>query len=243
MGVEAEGLWLFLVGLLAVAGDRHEADGVVEFSLGIHLRTPRVQIYENSDVMVNRGSAVAGAMPVLSALAVAPSTRNAGLDLLRAGRAGIAVAYQYAVGWIAVELDFQPGLHRPELEVDRNALVNSRFGVYHAILPSVAIGAGLFTDRASDTVRRSLLSGSGDFYGASLGVELTSEHRLAQSEPVDSLIFSTVFALRYAYSKGDFGRAVANPAAIAASGDPFVEAPGTLRVHEIGFYVGSGLHF
>jgi hypothetical protein len=88
-----------------------------------------------------------------------------------------------------------------------------------------------------------LLSGAGDFYGASAGIELSNEHRLSRDEPVDSLVFSTVFALRYAYSNGDFGRAVVDPGAITSGGEPFQEALGSLRAHEIGFYVGSGLHF
>jgi hypothetical protein len=66
---------------------------------------------------------------------------------------------------------------------------------------------------------------------------------LAEGEPVDSLLFSTVFALRYAISNSDFGSAVVVPEAVLSGGDPFVLAHGSLRIHEIGLYVGSGLHF
>ena len=65
----------------------------------------------------------------------------------------------------------------------------------------------------------------------------------AGSEPVDSLTFSTVFAFRYAFSKGDFGRPVGDADAITPVAGPFQEARGTLRIHELSFYVGSGLHF
>jgi hypothetical protein len=176
-------------------------------------------------------------------MAAHPSTHHAGADLLRAGRAGVAVAYRYGSGWVSAEVDFQPGLYRLDLGVNRNAVVNARVGVYHPVLPSVAIGAGLFTDRTPDAARESLLSGSGDFYGGSFGIELSSEHNLAEGEPVDSLVFSTVFALRYAFSNGDFGRAVVDPGAVASSDGPFQAAHGTLRTHEIGLYVGSGLQF
>ena len=65
--------------------------------------------------------------------------------------------------------------------VDRHALVNARLGVYHEMTRSVAIGAGLFTDRTADVVRHSLLSGSGDFCGGSAGIEFSNE---LQSPPV-----------------------------------------------------------
>ncbi|SRR5258705_12789168 len=111
---------------------------------------------------------------------------------------------------------------------------------YHPRDARERLGRG---DRTPDAVRHTLLSGSGDFYGGSVGIELSNEHRLADDEPVDSLVFSTVFALRYAFSDGEFGRAVVDPGAISAMEEPFQEGPGRLRIHEIGFYVGSGLHF
>src|SRR5204863_10009118 len=134
---------------------------------------------------------------------------------------------------VSAEVDVQPGWHRPELGVDRNAVVNARLGIYHSLVPSIGIGAGLFTDRTPDAVRHSLLSGSGDFYGGSVGIEISNEHRLADDEPVDSMIFSTVFALRYAFSDGEFGRAVVDPSAISPSQEAFREGLGRLRTHEL----------
>jgi len=226
------------------AGIGLQVDLTPELSIGVSGRSPRVELYENTDVTVNMGgSTLLGQMPMLSAMAVHPSTHHRAPDLLRAGRAGVAVAYRYGFGWASAEMDVQPGLYRAEVGVNRKAVVNARLGVYHPVLPSVAIGAGLFTDRTPDAATESLLSGGGDFYGGSLGIELNSEHHLAESEPVDSLVFSTVFALRYAFSNGDFGRALVDPGALASSGEPFQEAHGTLRTHELGFYVGSALQF
>ncbi len=83
----------------------------------------------------------------------------------------------------------------------------------------------------------------GTVYGGSLGVEISNEHLLAESEPVSSIVFSTVFALRYAFSNADFGRAVVVPDPVLSGGDPFVYAHGSLRTHEIGLFVGTTLLF
>jgi hypothetical protein len=220
-----------------------QVDLTRDLALGVSLRTPRVQIYENSKVTENETNGIAGGSPALSAIAIEPSSGGVGFELLRAGRAGLAIARRYDGGWVSAEVDVQPGLHRPELGVDRNAVFNARLGWYHALGSSVAMGFGLFTDRTPDAVRHSLLSGSGDFYGGSAGIEFSNEHRLAEEEPVDSLVFSTVFAVRYAFSNAEFGSAVADPSTIGPMREPFREELGSLRTHEIGLYVGSGLHF
>jgi hypothetical protein len=220
-----------------------QIDVTPELTWGINVRTPRVQIYQGTDMSINESSAVGGATPSLFARAQRPRDVGAKLDLLRAGRVGLALAYRVGRGWVAGEFDVQPALHRLDVDVDRKAVLNARIGVYQPVVPSIAIGAGLFTDRTSDARRWSLLSGSGDYYGGTVGVEITNEHWLAPDEHVTSLIFSTVFALRYAFSNSDFGRAVGNPDTIQGTEGPFQTAHGTLRVHEIAFYVGSGLHF
>jgi hypothetical protein len=108
---------------------------------------------------------------------------------------------------------------------------------------------GVFTDRASDAKKWEFVSGRGDFYGATLGVELSNEHLLAPTEPVNSLVFTTVFAIRYAYSDGSFGRTIVDASLIGtgevtgAKDAAFVSKQGSLYVHEIGLYVGSGLRF
>jgi len=215
-----------------------------EITLGVAGRTPRIQLYQKSDVSMSEGTAsLGGQMGVLGAAASEPAVQHTGLEVSRAGRAGVAVAYRYEEGWVSGEVDIQPGLHREAVEVNRKAVVNARLGIYHAIVPTVAIGAGLFTDRAPDAVTEGLLFGSGDFYGGSVGVEFNNEHRLAEGEAADSLIFSAAFALRYAFSNGDFGRVIVDPDAILAAQNPFQAGHGTLRTREIGLYVGSGLHF
>jgi hypothetical protein len=214
-----------------------------DLTLGVSCRTPRMQLYQDTDTSLNASSATGGATPILFAQAQRPKEAGAGFDLLRAGRGGLALAYRIGEGWLAGEFDVQPALHRPDIDVDRKAVLNARLGFYQPVLPSIALGAGLFTDRSPDAVRESLLGGGGDFYGGTVGVEITNAHRLAPTEPVDSLVFSGFFALRYAYSNGSFGRAVGNADASNPLAEPFQSAHGTLRVHELAFYVGSGLHF
>jgi hypothetical protein len=125
--------------------------------------------------------------------------------------------------------------------IDRNTLVNARIGLYHTISPAFALGFGLFTDRSGQPVSWQVVSVQGDFYGATAGIEYSNEHALAANERASSLVFSSVFALRYAYSPGKFGTLVVDPGQLTQM--PFSSQPGALTVHELGLYVGSGLRF
>jgi hypothetical protein len=209
---------------------------------GLNFRTPRLQLYRDTDISINQSMAIGGDTTDIAANAQRLHDAGFELEFLRAGKAGFALAYQFGGGWIAGEFDVQPALHRPDVDVDRRAIVNARVGVYQPVSPSIALGAGLFTDRSSDAVRWSLLSGGGDFYGGSVGIEIGNEHHLAATEPVTSLLFSTFFALRYAFSDGYFGSVVGRSDPQPGD-DPFQTTRNTLRVHEIAFYVGSALHF
>lgn len=213
------------------------------WQLGVSARTPRMQIYQNVAGSVSESRADrAQADPMLTLLAAGVEEKHDRMqfEMVRAGRAGLALAYRHANGWLAAELDAQPGLHRRQLEIAREPVVNARIGAYQLLSPQFALGFGLFTDRTSAPAELEPLSGSGDFYGATLGLEFSTEHMLAPGETVSSLVFSSVFALRYAFSDGDFSRLV-----IHAEDGSFDDrgAPGTLRVHELGLYVGSGLQF
>jgi hypothetical protein len=212
-------------------------------TLGMSCRTPRVQVYRTANVNLNDSYATVGGTSPGAFGNAQRVVEETGLGLLSAGRFGLALAHRLGGGWVAGELDVQPGLLRPDTGVDRKAILNARLGIYQPIAQSVALGAGIFTDRNPIALRYGLLSGNGDFYGATVGIEINNEHRLAPTEPSDSLVFSTVFALRYAFSNGGFGRPVGDPDAITADAGPFREAEGVLRVHELAFYVGSGLHF
>jgi hypothetical protein len=119
--------------------------------------------------------------------------------------------------------------------------VNARVGLYHTLSPALALGFGLFTDRASQALSWQVVSVRSDFYGASAGLEYTHPHLLAASERASSLELTSVVALRYAYSSGDFSTLVADAGKLPDN--PFGARRGSLTVHELGLYVGSGLRF
>ena len=179
---------------------------------------------------------------VLQAGIAEPSQGGSGPKLLLAGRIGVGLAYAYGeASWVALEADVQPALHSAASEVQRHAVLNARLGVFHELATGVALGAGLFTDRSADEPNSDAMSARGDYYGGTVGLELSSAHRLARDEPVDSLVFSSVFAVRYAFSDGTVNGLLGDPD--VSNGNWFTTREVSLRVHEIGLYVGSGLRF
>jgi hypothetical protein len=112
--------------------------------------------------------------------------------------------------------------------------------VYQTLSEHVALGFGVFSDRTPRSRKVEPGEAEGDFYGATAGIELGNKHMLAEAEDTDSLIFSTVFALRYAYSAATVGRIVADPDDF---GNPLIPERGRLTAHELGLFVGSGLQF
>jgi len=205
--------------------------------IGVSVRSPELLLHLGSDALTNRVTVDAGS---LDTQARQPETSE-GLGLWRSGRAGLALAYRHGAGHVSAELDVQPPLRRAGLGLYRETLVNARIGLYHTLSRAFALGFGLFTDRASQAVSWQVVSLRGDFYGATAGLEYSNEHLLAPGERASSLSFTTVFALRYAYSDGQFGTLLVDAAKL--SGSPFGSSEGTLRVHELGLYVGSGLRF
>jgi opacity protein-like surface antigen len=217
--------------------------------LGISLRGPELLLNDSADSSTNAivTSRRDPTMPVLVTSA-GQLTGAHGIDLTKAGRAGLALAYRFERGWVSAEVDIQPNLRREAIGVERRTLVNGRVGLYYAVLPTIALGVGLFSDRASEVKNWEFVSGAGDFYGATLGFEFSNEHLLAPTEPVKSLIFTSVFAIRYAHSDGNFGLTVTDPSKIETwdeddENGPFGTKKGDLNVDEIGLYVGSGLRF
>jgi hypothetical protein len=210
--------------------------------VGVSLRSPQLLLDLSNDNLVNLAS---GSLddPGPGRLSSQPrhTQASAGLDIWRSGRAGLAVTYRYARGHFGAEVDVQPPLRRAALSVDRDTLVNARLGLYHSVSRAFALGFGLFSDRASQAVSWQVISVRGDFYGATAGVEYNNEHLLAASERANSLVFSSVFALRYAYSSGEFGTLMVDSGKLTQA--PFSAKPGALVVHELGLYVGSGLRF
>lgn len=212
------------------------------FVLGATLRTPELRLYSSSDEFrttsfgsledVGSPSLTAGSGKTHSTLPVA---------LRRLGRLALSVAYRYAGGSLALEADVQPGVSEVRGETDRRLLVNARVGWYQQLDKAFAFGVGLLTDRAPEARSYALGSGTADCYGGTLGLELSNKHFLAPSERAKSLIFTTVFAGRYAFCAGDFGRIVGDPTLVSTG--PFDVAEGSIYVHELSAYLGGGVHF
>jgi hypothetical protein len=213
------------------------------FKLGLSMRSPRLQLFRSIDgvASVGTGMVQSGSDPQLNGTISEP--RGSGhVALLRAGRYGLSLAYEYGRDRrVCIEGDVQPALRDDAQAVRRSSVVNARLGVYHALASGLAVGAGLFTDRSPDVLDDSPGNNRSDFYGATLGLEISNEHWLAERERATSLIFSSVFALRYAYSNGEMSRFLVDPA--EPSSLLLSSSLGTLVAHELGLYVGSGLTF
>jgi len=229
------------LGLEAGAGFQIEV--APAWRLALTVRSARVQLYQLLHISGAAGRASAeqdGAEGMIQGEIVEPSQQGARFDILRAGRLGVGVARLVGDGdWVSLEADVQPGIDTASADVQRQPVLNVRLGVHHRVSESMAIGAGLFSDRSPDRPATRPLSGSGDFYGGSLGWEHSSRHRLGEGERADALSFSSTLALRYAFSRGRLYNLAVDP----DSPDELATRRGPLLVHELGLYVGGGLEF
>jgi len=106
---------------------------------------------------------------------------------------------------------------------------------------SVALGAGLFSDRSPDPEPQEALNSHGHFYGGCAGIELSDKHLLDKADPAADIVLSTTIAVRYAYSNGVINDILIDPAAELAG--QFGAAPGDLIAHETSLYFGGGVSF
>lgn len=216
-------------------------DAARTLTLGLTLRSPRMLLRETKESSFAFSTASGSGDP--DAQSGVTSSFYGKLRRLKAGRIAIGFAYHYAGGYLSAEIDAQPGLEEADVQVHRRAFANARFGLYHALTRALAVGVGVFSDRAPEAETPGLLSARGDFYGATSGIELSNEHFLAPSERVKSLIFNSVIALRYAFSQGDFGETVVDPERLSTGEAAFRTVQSDIVVHEFALYVGSGLKF
>jgi hypothetical protein len=167
---------------------------------------------------------------------------DSNVELVRGGRVGFGLGYRVSDAClVSAEADVQPALTNLVADVQREAVFNARLGFYYQVRSALAFGAGVFTDRSPDRLSDGDISTAGDFYGGSLGVELGERHFLDPNERADSLIFSTIIALRYAHSSAQTTRIIVNPSADAV--ELFQSEPGDMSIHEVSLYLGTGFAF
>jgi len=208
--------------------------------LGLTARTPRLQFYQATELSGATALASTLGEAGINGAIIEPDETRIDVDMTRAGRVGAALAWRGVHGdWLALELDGQPGVSSAPAEVDRRLVINARLGGYHRLTETLALGAGLFTDRSPDEPARDPISAYGDFYGATLGLEYSDRHQLAPGERGDSISFSTTLALRYAFSDATLNDLKVDPNDIAN----FAAERGQLLVHELTLYVGAGVSF
>lgn len=148
----------------------------------------------------------------------------------------VGAAYTRDWGWVSLQVDYRP---QPidSLPGHDQTVTNVRAGGVLDLSSSVRVGAGGFTDFAG---RRSADDVGFDFVGATGG--LTWRKHLPLRDDDQPLILNTTIALRYAYG---WGRASGLRSDVSST-DPdqfavIASTPGT--VHEISFYIGSGVRF
>jgi len=170
-------------------------------------------------------------------------------------RLGVAHAFSKK-GWWSFDFDVQPAIKSKPVTlgetefvpVDRQAVFNMRLGAKQALSDSLAIGAGVFTDRGAT---KSLAMGEGqfDFYGGAIGAELGNVHQLDEKERSQKIRFSTSVGFRYALGVGrlqstDLSYFYELLDDAIARGQPQTNTHFPRAwIHEITFNLGGGVYF
>ena len=229
-----------LTRISAAPGVGLQADLARGWTLGLWARGPQLQLIhsEKDSINVVRGGLDAQSALLLDAVSNQVDESGKQVGFVTLGRYAAALAYTYGGTTVSVEVDVEPGLRSARTGVDSAFTLDARAGVTYALTSRIVLGAGLFSDRGREP---SSEVSSVDFYGGTLGVELCDLLGLASGERADSLVLSSVFALRYAYGRGRAATLLVDPEADVAAliGD----ADGRHVAHELAVHVGSGLRF
>ncbi|MDD9945021.1 MAG: hypothetical protein OXU20_28520 [Myxococcales bacterium] len=229
--------------LEAVAGLQFSLTDALTVSLSA--RSPRLQLLRSQVVAVSQsqGQREPAGQPILLAETPAVPPGGPALQVSRAGRYKLGIAYAIGDGWVSLEGDLMPGLRDAGADLRRRLTWNARLGLYQPLWSGISLGVGVFTDRTAEpeVSPEALLSRAGDFYGATLGIELSNKHDLADDERADSFVLSTFFSLRYAFSDSDTLAVRVDPDAPVE--DLIGRTVTPLFIQELGLYVGSALAF
>ena len=141
------------------------------------------------------------------------------------------LAYKMDRGWLGVDVDMAMSLDRDEEVASRDFRWNLHVGGMYELSNTIALGAGVFSDRNPERVL------GVDYYGLSFGGRFTSSHALEQD---GEIVFVTTLGARYAYGSGDFA-GIQVPDFDAGTG--FERSVGKSRNHELSLNLGSAVRF
>jgi len=161
-----------------------------------------------------------------------------GIAVLTPGHFALAFAHRFRRGWIAGEIDVHPPLELDAV-VRRRLVWNVRVGGQHRIDDHFNVGFGAFTDHSDGAPIAELGQTRVDFYGVTAGLEYQNRYDLGAPHEGRSLVFSTTFALRYAYGGGEVGGLLFDPARGTQRDTVSVHT----TIHEMSLYIGSAVYF
>lgn len=229
-----------IIGVEPIAGVQWEVNS--QLTLGLSLKGPRLSLI-NSGETSNRVLVADLFQQYIAAETRPEDVSSTPVTLVRWGRYYAGGAYRWGDNLVSLDADIQPKLIHVDAGVKRKLQGNARLGYSRDLSRVTTVGVGLFSDRrADDVLEHSLIRAGGDFYGGTVGVRFSNEHLLAESEQAKSIVFSSVFALRYAFAKAETESLIVDATQTDAV-DLFGSGSADLTVHELALYVGSGLNF
>lgn len=217
--------------------------------VGLVFRSPTVQVFDQV-----QGVTVLGTGTAAPSSGAAPGTRpaigyfldfsgDAGLrsQFLRPMRAHLGVAHTFGKVEVAADGSLQAPSSGSGVPESTRAVANARLGVRGPVGKSTTLGGGVFTDRSPTKDNAGALTGSLNYYGGSLGLELSSLYRVRSEDDAKErpLVMSTTVAVAYMIGTGRLGNLTAAP----GEGGGLVLGSSLERVvaHEIMIHVGSTL--
>ncbi len=238
--------------LLAQGGIRHIRSFGVELGVGLQwephpdvvialsARSPGLEVATQiGDTTTSIDAAVSDVDP--DSATFAPYDHEVlapGLAVLTPGRFTLAFAHRFSRGWVDAEIEIEPPIDVDGV-VQRQLVWNVRVGGRYDIDDHVGLGVGAFTDNSEGSPITAFGRTRVDFYGGTLGVEYRSSHAMGPHESADTMVFSTTFALRYAYGVGEVGGLSFDP----AGPNQGAVVPIRTDIHELALHVGSALYF
>jgi hypothetical protein len=229
---------LSYIGAQAQAGVQW--DPAPALHVGAVVRSPEFTFWSSADgAALGAVGFVARPEPAVAQFALTqPQSPFGTFTMVQPMRFIAGVAYDIATAMtISGEADYQTSQSTTGLE--RQDVVNGRIGWRWQPIEALGVGAGLFTDRATQqSVGTGLGDSKVDYYGVAAGLLLRTPVPLAKHPDTDPLVLSTTLAIRYAIGFGD-----ARAADIDLSMNNLPPRTVSVVYHDIVPYIGTGVLF